>query len=176
MDPSDVEHGSSHGHLSKETRFVCCFIFITRGAPQPQTRVCLDCCLFCAHATSLSVESVISQLLCVSIADNTFRDLVSYLVFKPADVEILCKTLTIWIFPPSRILSRSSNLERRRTLLPSLDDLEGCARPFGFSKNLCCSPHLHLFPPTQSLPQLHDSDKQSLKSPRPCGEVTTSVS
>ena len=39
--------------------------------------------------------------------------------------------LQLSIRPPSRIWSRSSNLERRRTLLPSLDDLEGCATPFG---------------------------------------------
>ena len=64
--------------------------------------------------------------------------------------------LQLWIRPPLRIQSRSSNLERRRTLLPSLDVPEGCATPFGFSKNLRCSPYLQLLR-AQPLPQLQIS-------------------
>ena len=50
--------------------------------------------------------------------------------------------LQLWTRPSSRIWSRSSNLERRRTLFSSKDDSAGCATPFGFSKNLCCSQNL----------------------------------
>ena len=46
-----------------------------------------------------------------------------------------CLRLQLWIRLPSRIWSWSSNLERRRTLLPSLDVSEGCATPFGFSSS-----------------------------------------
>ena len=85
------------------------------------------------------------------------------------------RRLQLWIRAPSRIWSRSSKLERRRTLLPSLDDPEVCVTPFGFSKNLCCSPHLRLFP-TQPLPQLQNSAKQSPKSQRRAVEVKASTS
>ena len=43
----------------------------------------------------------------------------------------------LWIRLPSRIWFRSTTLERRRTLLLSLDDSQGCATPFGFSKKTC---------------------------------------
>ena len=128
-----------------------------------QTRDCLA--LFCAYATSLCGETVIRTCVArVYFADSSFQDLVPYLAFKPAEVDILSKTLGIeearnpltrsqlWKRPPYRICCQLSNLGRRRTLLP----------PFGFSKNLCCSPHLHLLP-TQPLPQLQNSAKQSLK-------------
>ena len=57
-------------------------------------------------SVSIVVCSVLMQLrqagrmsfafvLHVSLADSTFRDPVSYLAFKPAEVEILCKTLDI---------------------------------------------------------------------------------
>ena len=95
----------------------------------------------------------------LSFPDSTFQDSVSHLAVKPAVVDILCKTLGIedgkdtplvrlqlWIRLPWRIWSRPSNFERRRTLLPSLDDSEGCDTPFDFSKNLCCSQHLRLLP------------------------------
>ena len=145
---------------------------------------------FCIQASDQSLSrflffSVLMQLrkaervsfalaFSVSFEHSTFQDLVS-------QVEIISKTwvlrmarnplvrLQLWMRLASRIWSRSSNLERRRTLLPSLDDSEDCATPFGFSKNLCYSQHLRLLLPTWPLPQLQNSAKQSLKSQRPCG-------
>ena len=53
--------------------------------------------------------------------------------------------------------------------MPSLDDSEDCATPFGFSKNLCYSQHLRLLLSTLPFPQPQNSAKQLLKSQRPCG-------
>ena len=123
----------------------------------------------------------------MSFTDSTFQDFVSHLASKPAEVEFLSKTLgnedgkepvgTFRALGTSalRFWSRSSNLERRRTLLPSLEDSEGCATPFVVSKKLCCSPHLRPLP-AQPLPQRQNTARQSPKSQSPCRGVKASTS
>ena len=106
-----------------------------------------------------------------------FKTLSRTLAFKPAEMEILSKTLRIedgkepvgafTALDTPAFEDRSPNSERRRTLLPSLDDSECCATPFGFSKNQCCSPHLHLLP-TQPLLQLQHPAMLALRSRAGC--------
>ena len=131
---------------------------------KPETRVYLVCSLFCAHATSLSGRDCHSHLLFVCLL-LTVR-------FKTLSCTLLSLRRLVRFAGLDRIWSRSSNLDQRRTLLPSLDDSEGCATTFGFSKNLCCSQHVRLFP-TQLLRHQPNSAKQSLQSQSPCQHIAT---
>ena len=78
-----------------------------------------------------SVRMSFALALRVSFAGSALRDLVSYLASKPAEVEILCKTLTFdGGEEPVGTFAALSNLGRRRSLLPSLVRLRRLCEPF----------------------------------------------
>ena len=131
-------------------------------------------CNFGKRGNCHSHHPFVRQLLAVR-----FKTLSRTFSFKTAEVEILSKTLGIQdgkepvgtftaLDTPAFEGLVSVVKFGTETLLPSLDDSEGCATPFGFSKILCESQHLRLLR-KQPLPQLQNTAKQALKSQRQSG-------
>ena len=98
---------------------------------KPQTRVCLACCLFRAHASSLSGESLIRTCLFVCpLLTVRYKTLSRTLPSSQLQWRFstrrwglkmarnLLVRLQLWIRPPSRLWSRSSNLERSKHSCP----------------------------------------------------------